>query len=104
MSPESFCYWLMGYVELADPEAGLTEQQLDTVERHLRLVFADHIDPKAGGPEQQAKLNEIHSPLDVVQPGSLGPVRPDMNSQPTKPIVHKWPKSQHPFDGVKYRC
>ena len=75
--------------------ATLTRDQIDTIRNHLNLVFVHDIDPKAGGPEQQAKLNEIHSPLDVVQPGSLGPVRPDMNSHMKRP--------QSPF-GPIMRC
>jgi hypothetical protein len=61
MTPTEFCYWLQGYFELTD-EKEMDESKVDSVKRHLSLVFAHSIDPKAGGPEQQAKLNAIHNP------------------------------------------
>lgn len=67
MKTEEFCYWLQGMFELCDPKA-LDERQTDLIKRHLALVFQHDIDPKAGPPEVQQKLNEAHSGL---QPGTL---------------------------------
>lgn len=65
MSSVSFCYWLQGYFELVaanpGPAGGLTPSQADCIARHLAMVFAHDIDPKAGGPEVQMKLNDIYA-------------------------------------------
>lgn len=38
MTPENFCYWLQGFVEIADPKE-LTPDQLQEIKNHLKLVF-----------------------------------------------------------------
>jgi hypothetical protein len=38
MSPENFCYWLQGYLEIGDSK-DLDSNQLDIVKDHLKLVF-----------------------------------------------------------------
>lgn len=38
MTPENFCYWLQGLIEIGNPES-LDKQQLEMIERHLKLVF-----------------------------------------------------------------
>jgi hypothetical protein len=60
MTARDFCYWLMGCLELGGGEGGLSASQVESVREHLALVFAHDIDPKAGGPDVQKKLNEIH--------------------------------------------
>lgn len=60
MSSESFCFWLQGYFELNRKSDSLSEEQVELIRRHLDLVFAHEIDPKAGGPAVQAKLNKLH--------------------------------------------
>ncbi len=62
MSPTEFCYWLQGYFELSGTTTLMPEHQVEIVKNHLNMVFAHHIDPKAGGPEVQSKLNELHDP------------------------------------------
>lgn len=59
MTARDFAYWLQGLFELGNPNA-LDEKQTDLVKRHLALVFIHDIDPKAGGPELQKILHEIH--------------------------------------------
>lgn len=61
MKSSEFCYWLQGYFEL-QPEATkpLTTEQVETIQRHLALVFAHDIDPQAGPPVHQQQLNNIH--------------------------------------------
>lgn len=71
MTSRDFCYWLQGFFEIRDagpqppePEGGpqpLTAAQADMIRRHLSLVFLHEIDPSAGGPEEQAKLNAVHA-------------------------------------------
>jgi hypothetical protein len=84
MKAVEFCYWLQGYFEIDEnsDEArslGLTRKQVATIRQHLALVFAHDIDPKAGPPAHQEKLDAIH----------------DM---PHDPIG-----GDGPF-GIKYRC
>ena len=77
MTAVNFCYWLQGYFEVAGikPNVGctLTNEQAATIQRHLSLVFAHDIDPKAGGPAEQKKLNDLHS--------LVVPYNPDSNIQ-----------------------
>lgn len=40
MTPENFCYWLQGYFEIGK-EDSLTEQQIEEIKRHLKLVFLE---------------------------------------------------------------
>lgn len=61
MTAENFCYWLQGKLEIDGGPLPLTAAQVDVIQKHLSLVFVHDIDPKAGGPEVQAKLNAIHS-------------------------------------------
>ena len=69
MNATEFCYWLQGYIEVT--KAGqppgnsplmrtLNQAQLDTIERHLALVFQHDIDPKQGPPAVQQQLQTIH--------------------------------------------
>jgi hypothetical protein len=64
MTSRDFCYWLQGYIEIEKERAGaigmLGEGQVQCIAKHLALVFVHEIDPSAGPPEHQAKLNEIH--------------------------------------------
>lgn len=77
MTSRDFAYWLQGFFEIAQPETA-TAEQLAMIKQHLSLVFVHEIDPSQGGPEEQAKLNGIHSPppphLLPTQPGAGGPV------------------------------
>lgn len=59
MTAREFCYWLQGHFELSG-SAALDAKQTAMIARHLALVFAHEIDPQAGGPAEQAKLNGIH--------------------------------------------
>jgi hypothetical protein len=38
MTPENFCYWLQGYIEISETKT-LTSEQLQVVWEHLNLVF-----------------------------------------------------------------
>ena len=38
MSPENFCYWLQGWLEIQDPKQ-ITEPQIKEIQNHLDLVF-----------------------------------------------------------------
>ena len=63
MTSRDFCYWLQGFFELRDAEPvseGLSAQQTELLRKHLALVFKHEIDPSAGPPALQEKLQEIH--------------------------------------------
>lgn len=65
MTSRDFCYWLQGFFEINASKATHPELDVDQVEcirKHLALVFVHEIDPSAGAPEHQAKLNEVHAP------------------------------------------
>jgi hypothetical protein len=70
MTSRDFCFWLQGLFELGKPQS-LDAEQTDLVKRHLAMVFVHEIDPSAGGPKEQAKLNEAHQgPKEI---GGVGP-------------------------------
>ena len=66
MTSRDFCFWLQGFFELRakDPMGftGITFDQTEAIKRHLALVFAHEIDPKAdgGNPGAKAALDAIH--------------------------------------------
>lgn len=63
MTARDFCYWLQGYFEVTgDRYDELSPDRVEVVKKHLALVFAHDLDPQAGGPGEQAKLNHLHHP------------------------------------------
>lgn len=60
MTPQEFCYWLQGYFELTGHIGRLQAEQVESIKRHLAMVFAHSIDPAAGDGQVQEKLNAIH--------------------------------------------
>ena len=63
MKAVEFCYWLQGYFEINEKKAGrdatLTEFQVETIKKHLAMVFKHEIDPSYPV-EQQKTLNNLH--------------------------------------------
>lgn len=64
MTSRDFAFWLQGFFEINEVSDkvphGLSAQQVETIKRHLSLVFRHEIDPSFGGPEKQEELNKIH--------------------------------------------
>lgn len=68
MTSRDFCFWLQGYFEVrgAGTSPGVMDpceldvDQVAVIRRHLALVFLHEIDPSAGSPAHQEKLNEAH--------------------------------------------
>lgn len=56
MKATEFCYWLQGLFELGEP-IGLTDAQVQTIKRHLNMVFIHDIDPSY---PQKAELDKAH--------------------------------------------
>lgn len=81
MTSRDFVYWLQGYFEIGGvTNDTLSPEQVNVIRQHLALVFVHEIDPSAGPPEHQAKLNEVHAPkhpADASKPhpqtGGVGP-------------------------------
>lgn len=73
MTSRDFCYWLQGFFELSDPHGGLTQEQADSIEKHLALVFKHEFDPSAGDAKHQAELNQIHEAKPAPKIGGVGP-------------------------------
>ena len=58
MTSRDFCYWLQGHLELTNP-THISGRALDSIKKHLSMVFLHEIDasfPK----EQQSALNNAH--------------------------------------------
>ena len=61
MTSREFCYWLQGYFEIDEQKTGdrvLTMDQVQTIKRHLSMVFVHEIDPSY--PDKN-KLNQLHA-------------------------------------------
>lgn len=66
MTSRDFCYWLQGWFELKetiDHREGATKETLDSIKKHLAMVFKYEIDPSFETHVQA--LQEIHNSLDV---------------------------------------
>jgi hypothetical protein len=80
MSPENFCYWLQGYVELNKAEGttarSLSVQQMECVQDHLALVLDKKTPEVKRGygydphPIHLPKVKVPPSPLDEVAPSN----------------------------------
>jgi len=58
MTPENFCYWLQGYLEIAtagDVEDDLTPEQVQCIKDHLALVFQKVTPSRDGKKKKKAK-------------------------------------------------
>jgi hypothetical protein len=62
MTSRDFCFWMQGFLELRGEDAPITAEQARCIQKHLALVFVHEIDPSAGPPAHQAKLDAIHTP------------------------------------------
>jgi len=54
VTPENFCYWLQGYLELSE-KGGLSSQQVKVVREHLALVM-QKVTPSAVGKDDKDSL------------------------------------------------
>ena len=62
MTSINFCYWLQGWFEInGDIQGEISGDQLETIQRHLNMVFIHDIDPKMGGKEHQQALTNAHN-------------------------------------------
>lgn len=59
MNSRDFVYWVNGFFEISGAKT-LDEKQVDTIKKHLALVFKHEIDPSYGDEEHQQQLNQIH--------------------------------------------
>jgi len=57
MTPRDFAFWLMGSLELTEPEEGLNEKQTQTLKNHLNMVFVHMVndDGSLKTPEEEAE-------------------------------------------------
>ena len=71
MRSRDFCYWLQGFFELTrtnNDKLELTQNHVDCIEKHLKMVFAYEIDPTYKG-STESLLDAIHG--DGRRPTSL---------------------------------
>lgn len=79
MTPEQFCYWLQGYVEITENSPTPTKSEWLIIKDHLKLVFKK-VTPDYNSPTIP-RLTEIHKPLSP----SYDPFNPPPN--PFGPII-----------------
>ena len=90
MKSRDFCYWLQGYFEISGDSFELSEAQVDTIRRHLNMVFIHEIDPSFPADQQDA-LSDAHDrvvfdiettpPPNLLPGGCLGAASMDSTSQ-----------------------
>ena len=68
MTSRDFCYWLQGFFEITQtgpkpPEYSmqLHGSQVESIQKHLNMVFKHEIDPSFGDDEKQKGLDKIHT-------------------------------------------
>lgn len=76
MTSRDFAYWLQGYFEITRERGGMTSEQVDLIRKHLAMVFIHEIDPKAGPPGHQQKLDEAHTGAHADPHPTIGGVGP----------------------------
>ena len=67
MNSVDFCFWLQGYIEIAEPR-GISEKQFEVIKKHLNLVFLHEIDPLREE-ETTASKEELDVAHAVTMPG-----------------------------------
>lgn len=83
MTARDFAYWLQGRFELNDgAPVTFNAEQAECIRKHLALVFAHEIDPSAGGPAEQEKLNAIHNAVPAMPTSKT--VNPNAWHEPPK--------------------
>jgi hypothetical protein len=84
MRSVDFCYWLIGYFELSEPDKALTPEQVQIIKNHLKLVFLYEIDPSYSDNKiVQQIFQNIHDgkdPLKGVDAELEKPTRPSDNA------------------------
>ena len=61
MTSRDFCFWLQGAFEIRGGTNALSHEEVETIKKHLALVFKHEINPSMGGAAHQANLNAIHT-------------------------------------------
>jgi hypothetical protein len=80
MTSRDFCFWLQGYFEVAEGAErcgrDMTIAQVETIKRHLALVFKHEIDPSMSEPApktaHEEHLDAAHRPQ--THPSGKAPV------------------------------
>lgn len=71
MTPENFCYWLQGLLEVGDPTT-LNQNQIKIIQEHLNLVFTKLTPDIADQKATQQILSDLFK-----QNKTLLPYKPD---------------------------
>lgn len=93
MTSRDFCFWFQGFLEVSDPQQGITPEQTEIIKNHLNLVFVHEIDPSYSKDQKvQDHMNKVHQGLagrDEMKlhskppgyPGSMGGIYQDENGE-----------------------
>jgi hypothetical protein len=74
MKATEFCYWMQGFFELSATKT-LNEDQVESLRKHLDMVFIHDIDPSYPQ-KQQGALDLAHSGPNHLFPTSNDPNKP----------------------------
>lgn len=91
MTPENFCYWIQGMIELREDNNGLTIRQVQIIEDHLALVF-DKVTPDRSKPDVPTPTGAIKDYLD---PDNIEKVIKDLDELEEE--SKKWPWLDNPL-------
>ena len=98
MTPENFCYWLQGKLELDGETQPMTVEQVEIMKNHLKMVFVHAIDPSFPASQQEA-LDEAHNGTGTSAAASAVVAAPHQQWQ-----VNPIRIPSHPYDGRRPRC
>lgn len=71
MTPQDFCYWFQGFIEIADPKE-LSEKELQVIKDHLALVFKKETPAYAAG--STITWSDVTKPSPLASGGDLAKV------------------------------
>lgn len=66
MTPENFCYWLQGLLEVGQPDT-LNQEQIKIIQDHLTLVFTK-LTPNRGDTLDRLKLADLFTENKTITP------------------------------------
>lgn len=82
MTPEQFCYWLQGRLELR--EEPFSEKEMQSIREHLETVF-NKVTPQGPGQIDKAL------PAPNILPTPFKPLYPNFPGKSPNPLDPKWP-------------
>jgi rubredoxin len=89
LTPENFCYWLQGFMELGAP-SGLSSVQVEAIRDHLNLVFNKVTPDCAATPITLAPSAATYPNFKCVECGWVGRADLPCENKECPTITNRW--------------